>query len=70
MVPWFFFFYVNQPTNTNKDPLHVPNGPIIMSKMKALKEALKGLVLQVLAKEEIRDPLEHQEGALMHLIYV
>jgi hypothetical protein len=33
----FFFFYVNQPTNTNKDPLHVPNGPIIMSKMKALK---------------------------------
>jgi hypothetical protein len=38
--------------------------------MKALKEALKGLVLQVLAKEEIRDSLEHQEGALMHLIYV
>jgi hypothetical protein len=38
--------------------------------MKALEEALKGLVLQVLAKEEIRDPLEHQEGALVHLIYV
>jgi len=69
MVPWFFF-YVNQPTNTNKDPLHVSNGPTIMSKMKAFKEALKGLVLQVLAKEEIRDPLEHQEGALVHLIYV
>jgi len=30
--------------NINKDPLHVPNGPITSSKMKALKEALNGLV--------------------------
>jgi hypothetical protein len=29
--------------------------------MKALKEVLNGLVLQVSAKEKIRDPLEHQE---------
>jgi hypothetical protein len=31
-----------------KDPLHVRNGPITRSKMKALKEALNGLVVQVL----------------------
>jgi hypothetical protein len=38
--------------------------------MKVLKEALNGLVLQVLAKVEIKDPLEHQKEALVHLIHV
>jgi hypothetical protein len=35
------------------------NGPITRSNIKALKEALNRLVLQVSAKKEIRDPLEH-----------
>jgi hypothetical protein len=52
---------MDQPTNINKDPLHVLNGLFTRSKMKALKEVLNGLVLQVSAKEKIRDPLEHQE---------
>jgi len=50
---------VDQPMNINKDPLHVSNGPITRFNIKALKEALNRLVLQVSAKKEIRDPLEH-----------
>jgi len=46
-------------TNTNKDPLHVPNGPMTQSKMKALKEALNTLVLKVLTKSDLKGPLEH-----------
>jgi hypothetical protein len=61
---------MDQLSNINKDSLHVPNGQITRSKMKVLKEALNGLVLQVLAKVEIKDPLEHQEEALVHLIHV
>jgi len=34
---------VDQPRNTSKDQLHVPNGPMTRSKTKALKEALKGV---------------------------
>ena len=49
-----------------KDPLHVPNGPITRSKVKALN----GLVVQVLTKAELRDPLEHQEEALVHLFHM
>jgi hypothetical protein len=52
---------MDQPTNINKDPLHVLNGLFTRSKMKALKEVLNGLVLQVSAKEKVRDPLEHQK---------
>jgi hypothetical protein len=37
---------VDQPTNTNKDPLHIPNGPMTQSKIKTLKEALNALVLK------------------------
>ena len=59
---------MDQPTNTNKYLLHALNGPIIRSKIKALKEALNRLVLQVLANAEIRDPLEHQKKALVHVI--
>ena len=49
----------NMKTNTNKDPLHVPNGPMTQSKMKALKEALNTLVLKVLTKSDLKGPLEH-----------
>jgi hypothetical protein len=56
---------VDRPTNT-KDPLHIPNGPIIRSKAKALIE----LVVQVSVKIELRDPLDHQEEALVHLLHV
>jgi hypothetical protein len=59
---------VDQPTNTNKYLLHVLNGPITRFKINALKEPLNRLVLQVLANAEIRDPLEHQKEALIHLI--
>jgi hypothetical protein len=38
--------------------------------VKALKEALNGLVMQVSAKTKLRDTLEHHEEALMQLIYV
>ena len=54
--------------NTNKYLLHVLNGSITRSKIKALKEALNRLVLQVSANVEIKDLLEHQEKALVHLI--
>jgi hypothetical protein len=60
---------VEQPIKT-KDPLHVPNGPIIRSKVKALKKALNELVVQVSTNTELEDPVEHQEKALIHLIYV
>jgi hypothetical protein len=43
---------------------------IIRSKAKALKEALNGLVVQVSAKAELKDPLEHQEEVLVNLIHV
>jgi hypothetical protein len=59
---------VDQPTNTNKYLLHVLNGSITRSKIKALKEALNRLVLQVSVNAEIKDLLEHQEKALVHLI--
>jgi hypothetical protein len=32
MLFWYFLDDVNQPRNTSKDPLHVPNGPMIRSK--------------------------------------
>jgi hypothetical protein len=56
---------VDQPVN-NKDPLHIPNGPIIRSKAKALN----GLIVEVSAKTELGDPLKHQEETLIHLIHV
>jgi hypothetical protein len=59
---------VDQPTNTNKYLLHVLNGSITRSKIKAIKEALHRLVLQVSTNAEIKDLLEHQEKALVHLI--
>jgi hypothetical protein len=43
---------VNQPKNTSKDPLHVPNGPMTRSKTRVLKEALNALVLKVSTKSE------------------
>jgi hypothetical protein len=49
---------VDQPMNINKDPLHVPNKLITKSEMKAMKESLNGLILQVSVQVEIRDPLE------------
>jgi hypothetical protein len=38
---------VDQPRNTSKDPLHVPNGSMTRSKSKTLKEAFNALVLKV-----------------------
>jgi hypothetical protein len=60
---------VDQSVNTN-DPLHVPNGPITRSKANVLKKTLNGMVVQISAKIELRNPLEHQEEALIHLIHV
>ena len=62
-------FDVDQPRNTSKDPLHVPNGPMTRSKTKAFKEALNALVLNVWTKSELKGPLEYQE-TLVHLIHV
>lgn len=61
---------MEQPTHTSKDPLHVPNGSITRSKTKALKETLNWLILQVLTKADLKDPLKYQEEVLVHLIYV
>jgi len=61
---------VDQPRNTSKDPLHVPNGPMTRSKTKALKEALNALVLNVSTRSELKGPLEYQEETLVHLIHV
>jgi hypothetical protein len=61
---------VDQPRNTSKDPLHVPNGPMTRSKTKALKEALNALVLNVSIKSELKGPLEYQEETLVYLIHV
>ena len=57
---------VDQPTNTNKDPLYVPNGPMTRSKTKALN----ALVLKVLTKSDLNGPLKYQEEDLVHLIHV
>jgi hypothetical protein len=61
---------MDQLRNINKDPLHVPNGPITRSKSKALKEALNALVLKVSTKLDLKGPLEYQDEALVHLIHV
>jgi hypothetical protein len=45
---------VDQPRNTSKDLLHVPNGPMTRSKTKALN----ALVLNVSTKSELKGPLE------------
>ena len=61
---------MNQPRNTSKDALHVPNEPMTRSKTNALKEALNALVLKVWTKSDLKGPLEYQEEALVHLIHV
>jgi hypothetical protein len=72
IIIYFLLTYgdVDQPKNTSKDPLHVPNGPMTRSKRKALKEALNALVLNVSTKSELKGPLEYQEKTLVHLIHV
>ena len=52
---------MDQPINTSKDPLHVPNGLMTRSKTKALN---------VSTKLELKGPLEYQEETLVHLIHV
>jgi hypothetical protein len=49
----------DQPTNTIKDPLNVPIGPITRSKRKTLKEVVNELITKVLAIVNFRDLLEH-----------
>jgi hypothetical protein len=58
---------MDQPTNTNKDSLHVSNGPTTWSKTKALKETLNTLVLD---QVRFQGSIEYQEEALIHLIHV
>ena len=57
---------VDHPRNTNKDPLHVSNGPMTQSKRKALNI----LVLKVSTKSDLKGALEYQEETLIHLIHV
>ena len=56
--------------NTKKDLLHVPNGLMTWSKIKALKKALNALVLNVLTRSDLKGSLEYQEEAIVHLIHV
>ena len=60
------FFDADQPRNTSKDPLHVPNGPMTRSKAKALN----AFILNVSTKLELKGPLEYQEEILIHIIHV
>ena len=69
-ITFDLFCDADQPRNTSKDPLHVPNGPRTRSKTKALKEAMNALVLKVATKSELQGPLEYQEETLVHLIHV
>ena len=57
---------VDQPINTSKDPLHVPNGPMTRSKAKALN----AFILNVSTKLELKGPLEYQEETIVHLVHV
>jgi hypothetical protein len=66
LLRWCLWDDVDQPINTSKNPLHVPNGPMIRSKTKALN----ALVLMVSTKSELKGPLEYQEEALVHLIHM
>jgi hypothetical protein len=61
---------VDQPKNTIKDQLHVPNGPMTWSKTKALKEEFNALVLNVSTMSELKGLLEYQEENLVHLIHM
>ena len=61
---------MDQPRNTSKDSLHVPNGPMTWSKTKTLKEAMNALVLKVATRSELQGPLEYQEETLVHLIHL
>jgi hypothetical protein len=61
---------VDQPKNTSKDQLHVPNGPMTWSKTKALKEEFNALVLNVSTMSELKGLLEYQEENLVHLIHM
>ena len=69
LTPKHVYDDVDQPRNTSKDPLHVPNGPMTQSKTKALKKALTALVLNVSTKSELKGPLQYQEETLVHLIH-
>jgi len=60
--------YVDQPQNTSKDLLHIPNGPMTWPKTKALKKTMNTLVLKVSTKLELKGTLEFQEEALVHLM--
>ena len=61
---------MDQPKNTSKDQLHVPNGPMTWSKTKALKEEFNALVLSVSTMSELKGLLEYQEENLVHLIHM
>jgi hypothetical protein len=61
---------VNQPRNTSKDLLYVPNGQMTRSKTKTLKEILNALVLKVSTKSKLKGPLEYQKEVVVHLIHV
>jgi len=39
--------------------MHVPNGPMTWSKIKALKEALNALILKVSTKSDLKGQLEY-----------
>ena len=58
----------DQPRNTCKDLLYVPNGLMTRSKTKTLKETLNALILKVSPK--LQGPLKYQEETLVHLIHV
>ena len=61
---------MDQPRNTSKDLLHVPNGLMTRSKIKTMKDVLNALVLKVSTKLELIGQLEYQEETIVHLIHV
>ena len=59
-------FDVDQPRNTSKYSLYVPNGPMTRSKTKTLN----ALVLKVSTKSDLKGLLEYQKEVLIHLSHV
>jgi hypothetical protein len=55
---------VNQPKNTSKDPLHVPNGP------RRIERGIECIGFEGFDQVRMKGPLEYQEEALVHLIHV
>jgi len=59
---------VDQPINTNKDPLHVLNGPMTWSKTKALKKDIECIGFEGFDRVRFKGSIRTSRGGL-HIFY-